>query len=212
MLSAHNDACQAAVPRCWSRAMRCASVLWLLSIAAPVMAHATDAPDRDLVVPGPVAPLTMSARVTALQVPNIEQEKQRCGPAALEMVLSYYGAGPEALLEAGRAYDPVLRGALITDLASAARRAGYEAEVETLTPLAVIALLQQGVPPILLYQNGNGPLTVRHFGVVTGWDAALGAFTLNDGTAHPRTTRLAELVKRWKPAGSQALVVRRRQP
>ncbi len=122
----------------------------------------------------PAARLRLPARRgsrTALDVPIVRQARERCGQAALAMVLRYYGAAPAALREVDGAYDPVLRGSLITDLAGAARRAGYEAAVATLTPDSLIGLLADGVPPILLYQNGSGPLTVRHFGVVTGWDA-----------------------------------------
>jgi hypothetical protein len=147
---------------------------------------------------------------TTLDVPIVKQTRERCGQAALSMVLRYYRAAPAALQEVDAVYDPVLRGSLITDLAGAARRAGYEAAVATLTPDSLIALLRDGVPPILLYQNGRGPLTVRHFGVVTGWDAAEASFTLHDGTARPRVTRRDDLVKRWQTAGSQALIVRQR--
>lgn len=149
---------------------------------------------------------------SALAVPNVTQVPERCGQAALEMVLRYYGAGPAAVREADRAYDPVLRGSLITDLAAAARRAGFEAEIATLTPDSLEVLLVAGVPPIVLYQAGAPPITVGHFGVVTGWDAARATFTLNAGGARPLVMRRAELTKRWKTAGSQALLVRRRTP
>jgi Peptidase C39 family len=144
---------------------------------------------------------------TALKVPLVKQARQHCGQAALAMVLRYYGADPIALREVDGCYDPVLRGSLITDLAGAARRAGFEAAVTTLTPDSLISLLNAGVPPILLYQNGSGPLTVRHFGVVTGWDESRAAFTLNDGTSRPRVAVRSDLVKRWETAGSQALIV-----
>lgn len=149
---------------------------------------------------------------TSLEVPLVVQARERCGPAALEMVLRYHGADSAAVREAGRAYDPVLRGSLITDLAAAARRAGYEASIETLTPDSLVALLASGVPPIVLYQNGRPPLTVAHFGVVTGWDPGREAFTLNEGRSRPRVLGRESLAKRWRTAGSQALVVRRRTP
>lgn len=156
--------------------------------------------------------IARQAAWTALDVPIVTQERERCGPAALTMVLRYYGAAPEALREADTAYDPVLRGSLITDLAGAARRAGYEAAIATLTPDSLIELLNRGVPPILLYQSGRGPLTVRHFGVVTGWDASRGSFTLLDGGQRPRVTHRDDLARRWETAGSQALIVRQRMP
>lgn len=149
---------------------------------------------------------------TGLDVPNIEQEREHCGQAAVEMVLRYYGADPGSFPELARAYDPVLRGSLITDLAAAARRAGYDAAIATLTPDSLIALLNDGVPPILLYQGGSGPITFGHYGVVTGWDGTHEAFTMNDGTAMPHLTPRDELAKRWGTAGSQALIIRRKAP
>jgi ABC-type bacteriocin/lantibiotic exporter with double-glycine peptidase domain len=163
-----------------------------------------------LVNPGPADTVTVTG--AALQVPVVRQTRERCGIAALTMVLRYYGADSSALREVDRAYDPVLHGSLITDLAGAARRAGFDAEIATGTPEALIALLGERVPPILLYQNGNGPLTVRHFGVVTGWNAERGTFTLNDGSANIRVARRDDLEKRWATAGSQALIVRKRMP
>jgi ABC-type bacteriocin/lantibiotic exporter with double-glycine peptidase domain len=147
-----------------------------------------------------------------LDVPIVVQTREHCGQAALEMVLRYYGADAAALHEADNAYDPALRGSLITDLATAARRAGYEATIATLTPDSLIALLVAGVPSIVLYQSGAAPLTVAHFGVVTGWDPARATFTLNDGTAHPRVVRRDHLLSRWRTSGSQALIVRRSSP
>jgi hypothetical protein len=172
-------------------------------------------PSNGCVLGGRSAPAPLSVRRTAwtaLDVPIVEQTQERCGQAALAMVLRYYGAPPAALREVDGAYDPVLRGSLITDLAGAARRAGYEAAVATLTPDSLIDLLSDGVPPILLYQNGSGPVTFRHFGVVTGWDASHASFTLHDGGARPRVTGRGDLVKRWETAGSQALIVRQRVP
>ena len=155
----------------------------------------------------PAGPLPAAG--TVLEVPVVRQAPERCGQAALEMVLRYYGADAGSLHEADRAYDPALRGSLITDLAAAARRAGYEAEIATLTPDSLIALLASGVPPVVLYQSGRRPLTVPHFGVVTGWDPERESFTLNDGGARPRVVRRNDLAKRWRTAGSQALIVRR---
>lgn len=155
---------------------------------------------------------SLPAAGTLLGVPIVRQAPERCGQAALEMVLRYYGAEAASLREGDRAYDPALRGSLITDLAAAARRAGYEAEIATLTTDSLIALLVAGVPPVVLYQHGRPPLTVPHFGVVTGWDPAREVFTLNDGGARPHVVRRNDLARRWRTAGSQALIIRRRGP
>lgn len=147
-----------------------------------------------------------------LDVPIVRRGPERCGPAALEMALRYYGAGPAALREADAAYDPRLRGTLITDLAAAARRAGFEAEVRSPGPDSLVLLLAAGVPPVVLYGAGRGPVTTLHYGVLTGWDPARERFTLNDGGARPRTMSRDELERRRRPAGGRALIVRPRSP
>jgi ABC-type bacteriocin/lantibiotic exporter with double-glycine peptidase domain len=147
-----------------------------------------------------------------LAVPLQQAARERCGQAALAMVLRFYGADSAAVHEADRAYDPVLRGSLITDLAAAGRRAGFRADIATLTGDSLVALLRAGVPPIVLYQSGPRPLTRPHYAVVRGWDAAAGEFVLNDGGALPRRTQRGEFEGRWRTAGSQALVIRPGQP
>ncbi len=158
------------------------------------------------------SPSAMPESPTRLAVPIVRQAPERCGPAALAMVLGYYRADAAALQQVERAYDPVLHGALITELAGAARRAGYEAAVATLAPDSLTGLLAAGVPPIVLFQTGTGPITIAHYGVVTGWDPDREVFTLHDGGARPRVMRRRELARRWKTAGSQALIVRNRAP
>ena len=152
---------------------------------------------------------TAPSAAARLEVPLIRQTPERCGPAALAMVLGYYGADSAAVAEADRAYDPALKGALITDLAKAAERAGFRAAVEGPAEDSLRTLLERGVPPVLLYDRGIGPLHKGHYGVLVGWDPARGRYTLNDGGARPRVMARAELMRRWKAAGAQALVVRR---
>ena len=173
------------------------------------------APSNACVVGRLSAPALLAKRQeawTSLNVPLVRESRERCGQAALAMVLRYYGAAPTVLREVEGTYDPALHGSLITELAGAARRAGFEADIATLTPDSLIDLLNDGEPPILLYQNDSGPARLRHFGVVTGWDAAEASFTLHDGTARRRVTRRDDLVKRWETAGSLALIVRERAP
>lgn len=147
-----------------------------------------------------------------LDVPAFGGPPQRCGPTAFRMVMAYYGAPDSAAREGDRAYDPALQGALVTDLAAAARRAGFDAVVAETTTAGLAALVAAGVPPIVLYQQGRGPITTPHYAVVSGWDAARERFLLNDGRSRPVTMSRADLERRWRPAGSRALVIRRRSP
>jgi hypothetical protein len=145
----------------------------------------------------------------SLAVPAFRQAPERCGPAALAAVMAYFGADARALAEAETAYSPALRGTLVTDLAGAARRAGFEAAVETGDETRLRALLGEGVPPIVLYARGTGPVRVPHYGVVTGWDPGRGRYEIADGTGARRTMRRDELVGRWRRAGSLLVVVHR---
>jgi hypothetical protein len=123
------------------------------------------------------------------------------------MVMRYYGADSAAIAEAERAYDPVLKGSLITDLAAAARRAGFAAAVSALPGDSLEALLARGVPPILLYRRGTGVLSVGHYGVVVGVDPGRGRYTLHDGGKASRDVDRDDLMRRWQAAGSLALVM-----
>lgn len=143
-----------------------------------------------------------------LPVPVIRQAPERCGPTALAMVLRYYRADSSAVEEAERAYDPILKGSLITDLAAAARRAGFSASVEEPREDSLLALLGGGVPPILLYRRGLGLVSVGHFGVVVGWDPERRRYAINDGGGASRTIAHDDLMRRWRAAGGLALVVR----
>ena len=142
-----------------------------------------------------------------LPVPVIRQAPERCGPAALAMVLSFYGADSAARAEADRAYDPALEGSLITDLAAAARRAGFAASVAQVPEDSLRSLLARGVPPVLLYRRGAGVLSVGHYGVVVGWDPARQRYALNDGGSATRTVARGDLMRRWHAAGALALVL-----
>ena len=144
-----------------------------------------------------------------LAVPVVRQAPERCGPAALAMVLRYYHAPDSVVARADQAYSRALRGTLITDLATIASRVGHPASIETPDEDSLRALLRSDVPPILLYQSGRGPVTRPHYGVVVGWDPARGRYRIHDGGGGPREFRRADLRRRWRAAGAQALIVRR---
>lgn len=160
-----------------------------------------------------IAALAAAAIATAdpgalrLPVPVVRQAPERCGPAALQMVMRFHGADSAALAAAERAYDPALRGALVTDLAAAARGAGFAAVVARPPEDSLATLLGAGVPPILLYAAGPAPLTRPHYGVLVGWDAGRDELVIHDGGVAPRRMRRASLLRRWRAAGGVALLV-----
>ncbi len=147
----------------------------------------------------------LHAGAIRLDVPVLHQAPEQCGPAALRMVLAFHHADAAALADADSAYDPVFRGSLVTDLAARARQAGFEARVTSAPADSLIAWLAAGVPPIVLYPVGFGPLTRQHYAVVTGWEPDRARFVLNDGGSSPREVRLPSL-ERWR-AGSDRRVL-----
>jgi len=144
-----------------------------------------------------------------LEVPIVRQAPAHCGPAALTMVMRFYGADSATAATAERAFDPALQGALITDLAEVARSAGFGAEIVRYSDSLLVAELYRGCPPIVLFQNGPGLVTTPHYAVVVAWDPAGGAYTLHDGASKPRRIRRADLAARARVAGGRALIVRR---
>jgi hypothetical protein len=145
----------------------------------------------------------------SLPVPVVAHRPERSGEAALEMVMRYYGADSGSVREACGGDNPASRPSNISSLAAAARRAGYAATVATLTPDSLIALVSSRVPPIVLFQNSPDSSASAEFGVVAGWDSTRETFTLHDGGARAQVVRRTDLARRWRIAGSKALVVRR---
>ena len=147
-----------------------------------------------------------------LDVPVLAQAAERCGPAALTMVLQWYGADSAATTLGDCGYDPVLRGALITDLARCAREAGFLADVEQPREDSLRAMLVSGIPPVLLYERGVNRLARLHYAVLVGWEPERGRYVLHDGGRKPSRMNREALMRRWQAAGGRALVVRRRGP
>ncbi len=144
---------------------------------------------------------------TQLDVPALRQARERCGPTALRMVLGFWRAPDSSLAIAERAYDPLLKGALITDLARAARAGGFDATVRALPPDSIPTLLASGVPPLLLYRSGTAGLGPQHYGVVSGYDPARLEYDVLDGTGPARVMGRDDLERRWRAAGGWALIV-----
>lgn len=142
-----------------------------------------------------------------LPVPVIRQRPERCGPAALSMVLRAYGADSATAGAADRTYDPALRGALVTDLATCARRLGYGARIAAPGIDSLPVLLRAGVPPILLVSKGLGPVSRGHYLVVVGCDGRAERYVVHDGGATARPVAAVALDRAWRAAGGQALIV-----
>lgn len=150
-----------------------------------------------------------SQRTAKLSVPFIPQPPDRCGPVALAMVESYYGATPD--LDALDAYVqiPALSGTIPDLLAEAARRDGFTAEIARLDPMQIHTALLAGKPLILLLgPDPDTPDDPRgHFLVATGYRPKTRTIRAHTGTRKNVWLPPETWLPRYRSAGSTALLL-----
>jgi ABC-type bacteriocin/lantibiotic exporter with double-glycine peptidase domain len=140
-------------------------------------------------------------------VPFVAQDAYQCGPAALAMVLSYWGAvaDPE---EIGRAlYLPSARGVLNIELEFEARRRGFETRAFEGTLDRAKAELRRGRPLIVFQDLGRGSLSVPHFAVLLGYDDRSEVVVLHSGTTAYRILSYAEFLRTWATRRGWSLLI-----
>ena len=145
-------------------------------------------------------------------VPFIPQEAYQCGPAALAMVLRYWGveADPEAI---GRAlYLPSAKGVLNLELEFEARRRGFRTEAFEGTLDRAKAELRRGRPVIVFQDLGLGPVSVPHFAVLLGYDDRSEVVVLHSGTTAYHVLSYAEFLRTWAVHQSWSLLITPRGP
>jgi ABC-type bacteriocin/lantibiotic exporter with double-glycine peptidase domain len=140
-------------------------------------------------------------------VPFIAQEAYQCGPAALAMVLQYWGAAADAE-EIGRAlYLPSARGVLNLELEFQARRRGFRTQAFEGTLERVKTELRQGRPLIVFQDLGRGPVSVPHFAVLLGYDDRSEVVVLHSGTTPYRLLPYAEFLRTWAARRGWVLLI-----
>lgn len=150
-----------------------------------------------------------SARTAKLSVPFLPQPPDQCGAVALAMVETYYGTQPD--LDALVAYVqiPALSGTIPDLLVEAARQNGFNAELLSLNPMQIHALLLAEKPLILLLgPDPNTPNDPRgHFIVATGYRPK--TRTLRAHTGQRKNIWLPESawLPRYQSAGSTAILL-----
>ena len=153
--------------------------------------------------PPAALPPTAATHVIA-GVPFLPQEGDTCGPSSLAMLLRFHGiaADPREIAEETRTEG--LRGALITDLAAAARRRGLPVEVTDLDLPGLRRLILTGEPAILLLDLGTWPFSRQHYLIVYG-------VTTEGVIAHSAGTEsllipFGRLERQWGKMGRLAIV------
>ena len=140
-------------------------------------------------------------------VPFLPQEDDSCGPSSLAMVLGFLGKNVATQEIVRETRTEGLKGTLITDLAGAARRRGFAAEIVDLDLPRLRERISEGVPVILLVDLGIWVWSRPHFLVAYGWTPE--GVVAHSGREQGKVIPFSTLDAQWAKMGRLALIVRR---
>lgn len=151
-------------------------------------------------------PADLPRRVELADVPFFAQDDYQCGPAALAMLLTHSGVAvtPEQLQP--QVYLPGRTGSLAAELLAASRR---WQRVPHLLPARLDALLQvlaDGLPVLVLLNPGLSWWPRWHYAVVIGYDADAGELILHSGREQASRMQLTPFLNSWQRGGNWAMV------
>ncbi len=146
-------------------------------------------------------------RFRMLRVPSFLQTAYQCGPAALAMVLNFYGADviPDDITAS--VYSTALKGTLITDLKNYARKFFPRTKIAKLDMCELLAYISKGVPPILFVDLGGSIVKRPHYLVATGYDLDKGIVYVHTGYEANAPSDMGSLEEAWKKTGHLAIIV-----
>lgn len=183
----------------WRRLL--APALLLLASCAPLLSGDAISreiqrdPARGVYVPG---------------VPFFPQEPERCGPAALAMVMAFRGRPVPPDLIASEIYLPRLKGTLTVDLLTYPRTLGFQSRIHQGGFPSLIRELRQGNPVIVLLDIGLPLRTSWHYAVVVGYDTGTESVIAHSGRRENMVFPRELFEKEWRASGDWGLVVTRR--
>jgi ABC-type bacteriocin/lantibiotic exporter with double-glycine peptidase domain len=140
-------------------------------------------------------------------VPFLPQEEDTCGPSSLAMVLRFLGKDVDTSEIVRETRTEGLKGALITDLAGAARRRGFAAEVVDLDLPRLRERIAAGEPVILLVDLGVWNWSRPHYLVAYGWTPE--GVVAHSGRERGKVIPFSTLDAQWAKMGRLAILVRR---
>jgi ABC-type bacteriocin/lantibiotic exporter with double-glycine peptidase domain len=146
-------------------------------------------------------------------VPFIEQDSQNdCGPAALAMVLRYWGltVGIEDVAAAARPASAAGRGMRAGELRDYARARGLDAFVVKGEPADLRAQIDRRRPLIVGLAQSTGGTIAGHYEVVIGFNHRRRLILTIDPAAGWRESSFEAFAAEWVGAEQLALVVFRR--
>jgi ABC-type bacteriocin/lantibiotic exporter with double-glycine peptidase domain len=160
--------------------------------------------------PGAEAGIRPAAATVIPHVPFLPQEEDTCGPSSLAMLLRFYGVDVSTGEIVRETRTAGLRGTLITDLAAAARRRGFEAEVVDLDLQRLRERIAEGIPVILLVDLGAWVYSRPHYMLVFGVTPE--GVVAHSGREEGKVIPFSSLETEWAKMGRLAIIVRRRVP
>jgi len=140
-------------------------------------------------------------------VPFLPQEDDTCGPSSLAMVLGFLGQEVATQEIVRETRTEGLKGTLITDLAGAARRRGFAAEVVDLDLPRLRERISAGVPVILLVDLGVWSWSRPHYLVAYGWTPE--GVVAHSGREQGKVIPFPTLDAQWAKMGRLSILVRR---
>ena len=140
-------------------------------------------------------------------VPFIPQDDYQCGPAALAMVLRYYGADADEAAIGRALHLPSGRGTLNLELEFYARRQGFRAWSFAGTLEGAKTELARDRPLVIFQDLGIAGLPVPHFAVLLGYDDRAGTVVLHSGVTAFRVLSYAEFERTWRARGRWTLLI-----
>ena len=140
-------------------------------------------------------------------VPFLPQEDDTCGPSSLAMVLGFLGKDVSTLEIVRETRTEGLKGTLITDLAGAARRREFAAEIADLDLPRLRERISAGVPVILLVDLGVWSWSRPHYLVAYGWTPE--GVVAHSGREQGKVIPFSTLDTQWAKMGRLAIIVLR---
>ena len=140
-------------------------------------------------------------------VPFLPQEEDTCGPSSLAMVLGFLGHDVTTQDIVRETRTEGLKGTLITDLAGAARRRGFAAEVVDLDLPRLRERISAGDPVILLVDLGIWSWSRPHYLVAYGWTPE--GVVAHSGRERGKVIPFDTLDAQWAKMGRLAILVHR---
>jgi hypothetical protein len=148
----------------------------------------------------------LPAQVELDGTPFFAQQRYQCGPAALATVLAASGVEVTADELVPEVYLPGRRGSLQPELIAATRSRGRVPYVLPPETSALLAVVGDGAPVLVLQRFGAGPWPGWHYAVLVGYDAAGDRVVLRSGLEPRQETSASRFLASWQRGGGWALV------